>query len=137
VEISPAWSGDRYAVFEVKQTRETPLVFRLKLDSSHDAAKLFGEFSDALEKKYATRSQIESQPNFLEFQAAGGGVFLRCVTDECLDVESASRATFDAIDRAIGWTPAPGAVSNLSSSAAAPLRPNESARPAEPAVVVQ
>lgn len=138
VAISPAWTGDRYAVFEIKQTEETPIVFRLKLDNSQDAAKLFGEFSDALDKKYAARTQIESQPNFLEFQTASGGVFLRCVADECLDVESASRATFDAIDRAIGWTPAPDGASNASISVPAPGRQEETARAStEPAVVVQ
>ncbi|HVB85273.1 MAG TPA: hypothetical protein VNK23_01230 [Candidatus Dormibacteraeota bacterium] len=138
--ISPAWSGDRYAVFEVKQTGETPIVYRLKLDNSLDAAKLFGEFSDALEKKYAARTQTESQPNFLEFQTASGGVFLRCIADECLDVESTSRATFDKIDRAIGWTPAPAAASSASSasiSVPAPGRREETARAstAQPFVV--
>jgi len=133
--VSPAWSGDRYAVFEVKQTGETPIVYRLKLDNSQDAAKLFREFSDALDKKYATRTPIESQPNFLEFQTASGGVYLRCVADQCLDVESASRVTFDAIERAIGWTPAPGAPANLS-GAATVGRPEKSALPIESATMV-
>ncbi|MGH9717824.1 MAG: hypothetical protein ACRD4R_14015 [Candidatus Acidiferrales bacterium] len=105
--ISSAWSGDRYAVFEIKHTSETPLVFRLKLDNLKDTARFFGEFSDALDKKYTARTAVHGRRDFLEFQTVGGGVFLRCVADECLDVERASPATFDAIDRAIGWTPAP------------------------------
>jgi uncharacterized membrane protein len=136
--IAPAWSGDRYAVFEIKQTGETPIVFRMKLDNSQDAAKLFAAYSDALEKKYAARTRVETQPNFLEFHTAAGGVYLRCVADQCLDVESASHATFDAIDRAIGWTPAPGDSSNTPILAAAPGRREETARSStESAAVVQ
>jgi len=137
VAISPVWSGDRYAVFEVKQTEQTPIVYRLKLDNTQDAAKLFGEFGDALEKKYPTATHIESQSNFLEFQTPSGAVFLRCVADECLDVESASRATFDAIDRAIGWTPAPDSASTGSISAAQDRQQETARASTAPAVVVQ
>jgi hypothetical protein len=38
-------------------------------------------------------------------------VFLRCVATQCLTVESATRETFDKINHAIGWEPAPAALS--------------------------
>ncbi|MGH9737352.1 MAG: hypothetical protein ACRD4X_02050 [Candidatus Acidiferrales bacterium] len=110
------WAGDRYAVFENSQTGDTPLVFRLTLDSSDHAAQFFSDFSEALEKKYAARTNLHTKSGFLKFDTASGGVFLRCVAAECLDVEDATRDTFDAVDRAIGWTPAP--IFNAAASAA-------------------
>jgi hypothetical protein len=109
--LSPAWKGDRYAVFEDAKTKSTPLVFRLALDSPDDVAHFFGQYSEALEHKYKTRTELFRRPNFFQFQSESGGVFLRCVATQCITVESASRETFDKIDRAIGWDPAPAAVS--------------------------
>lgn len=105
--LAPAWKGDRYAVFEDSRTGQTPLVFRVALDSDAHGAEFFNEYSVALAKKYPSRTHVRKNSEFLRFQADGGGVFLRCVAGECLDVEGASRETFDSIDRAIGWTPAP------------------------------
>jgi hypothetical protein len=107
--LAPAWTGDRYAVFEDSQTEQTPLVFRLQLNSDAHATQFFAAYSDALDEKYAKRTDVRKQASFLQFQTESGGVFLRCVAAECLDVEGATRSTFDAIDRAISWTPAPDA----------------------------
>ncbi len=115
--LAPAWSGDRYAVFEDSQTGQTPLVFLLQLDSDAHATQFFAAYSDALDKKYAARTDVHSQPNLFEFQTASGGVYLRCVADECLDVEGATNSTFDAIEHAIGWTPAPAAATATTSPA--------------------
>jgi hypothetical protein len=109
--LSPAWKGDRYAVFEDAQTKSTPLVFRLALDNPDDAAHFFGQYSEALEHKYKTRTELFRRPNFFQFQSESGGVFLRCVATQCITVESASRETFDKINHAVGWDPAPAAVS--------------------------
>ena len=109
--LSPGWKGDRYAVFEDAKTKSTPLVFRLALDNPDDAAHFFGQYSEALEHKYKTRTELFRRPNFFQFQSESGGVFLRCVATQCITVESASRETFDKIDHAIGWDPAPPAVS--------------------------
>ncbi len=48
------------------------------------------------------------RPNFFQFQANGSGVFLRCVSTQCLTVEGASRDIFEKINSALGWMPAPG-----------------------------
>jgi hypothetical protein len=120
--MSPAWAGDRYAVFEERGTGNTPVIFRLTLDSSDHAAKFFGEFSAALEKKYASATKVERQGEFLHFQTASGGVYLRCIASECLDVEGATHGTFDSVDRAIGWSAAPPAdAANASVASRAPL----------------
>jgi hypothetical protein len=109
--LSPSWKGDRYAVFEDAKTKSTPLVFRLALDNSDDTAHFFGQYSEALEHKYKTRTELFRRPNFFQFQSESGGVFLRCVATQCITVESATRETFDKINHAIGWDPAPAAVS--------------------------
>lgn len=106
--LSPAWDGDRYALFEHAKTKETSLVFLLALETSDDSMRFFGQYSEALEMKYQTRSQLYRRPNFFQFQTDNGGVFLRCMGLQCLTVEGATRETFDAINRAIGWPPAPG-----------------------------
>jgi len=107
--LSPAWVGDRYAVFEDAQTKNLSLVLYLALDNSEDAGRFFGQYSEALEMKYKTRQKLFRRPNFFEFQtdAAGNGAFLRCVATRCLVVEGATRATYDALNSAIGWTAAP------------------------------
>jgi len=115
--FSPMWAGDRYAVFEDAKTKHLSLVFRLALDSSDDAARFFGQYSVALEMKYDKRTQLYRRPNFFQFQTETGGVFLRCVDSECLTVEGATRETYDAINRAIGWPPAPGPVTETPSVA--------------------
>lgn len=106
-DLAPAWDGDRYAVFESGKTKRTALVFLLALETADDAARFCGQFSEALERKYPARTNLYRRPNFFEFRTETGGVFLRCVGLKCLTVEGATRETFDAIDRAIGWPPAP------------------------------
>jgi hypothetical protein len=120
-DLSPAWDGDRYAVFESVKTKETPLVFFLALRTAEDAARFLGQYSEALEKKYAVRRNLYRRPNFFQFQTETGGVFLRCVGLRCLTVEGATRETFDSINRAVGWPPAPApAATNAPQSAALP-----------------
>lgn len=117
--LSPAWKGDRYAVFENEETKETPLVYRLALDNSDDAARFFGQYSEALEVKHAKRTELFRRPNYFQFQTPEGGVYLRCVGTTCISVEGASRETFDKIDAAIGWQPAPAPGTAVPSPASA------------------
>jgi hypothetical protein len=111
--LSAAWKGDRYAVFEDAKSKSTPLVFRLALDNPEDAARFFGQYSEALELKHSSRTNLFRRPNFFQFQSDLGGVFLRCVESTCLAVEGATREIYDKVNKAIGWTPAP-AVLNTS-----------------------
>ena len=115
-DLSHAWDGDRYALFENTKTKNTALVLVLTLDNSESALRFFGRYSEALEKKYDTRTHLYRRPNFFQFQTDSGGVFLRCMDLQCLSVEGATRETFDAIDRAISWPPAPGPVEEATPS---------------------
>jgi hypothetical protein len=105
--LSASWAGDRYALFEDAKTKETPLVFRIVLDSEDDAARFFGQYSEVLELKHKARTALFRRPNYFQFQTDAGGVFFRCVGATCLAVENASRETYDNINRGIGWTSAP------------------------------
>ena len=105
--LSPAWSGDRYALFEDSKTSRTALVFRLALDNDEDMARFFGQYSEALELKHKARKELFRRPNFFQFQSDTGGVFLRCLANTCLAVEGASREFYDQLNQTIGWPPAP------------------------------
>jgi hypothetical protein len=118
VAISTKWNGDRYAVFEDSKTKTTPLVFRIALETPEDAARFFGQYSEALELKYKTRTKLFRRPNYFQFESDAGGVYLRCIDAQCLAVEDASRQSFDAIDHAIGWPEAPGPAEEPSPSIA-------------------
>jgi hypothetical protein len=105
--MAAAWDGDRYAVFEQKQTKKLILVTRLHLDSEVHAARFFGQYSEALEKKYAKRSNLLRRPNFFSFDTPDGGVFLDCLGEECVTLEGTSRGNFDAFTKALNWPSAP------------------------------
>jgi hypothetical protein len=106
-QLSPTWDGDRYAVFEDPKTKDTKLVWLLALETEDDAARYFGQYSEALETKYADRTKLFRRPNYFQFETPTGGVYLRCMGLQCLTVEGASRQTFEAINRAVGWPAAP------------------------------
>jgi hypothetical protein len=122
--LSPAWTGDRYAVFENGKTKEIMLVFRVALDKDEDAARFCGQYSEALELKYKERKELFRRPNYFQFNTDAGGVFLRCWGSACLTVEGATRETYDKITRAIGWTlaPAPAEASHVETSSLLPRR---------------
>jgi hypothetical protein len=105
--LAAAWDGDRYALYEQKQTKRLVLIARLRLDSEEHASQFFGQYSEALEKKHDARENESRLSNFLSFNTADGGVFLRCVGTECVSVEGTSRALFDGINGMIGWPAAP------------------------------
>jgi hypothetical protein len=119
-QLAPSWDGDRYALFEDAKTKDSRLVFLLALETTDDAARFFGQYSEALEMKYSSRTQLYRRPNFFQFQTDTGGVFLRCVDLQCITVEGATRQTFEAINRAIGWPPAPGLIEATPSVAQIP-----------------
>lgn len=106
-KISPAWAGDRYAVFEDDKTKNTRVVLRLQLDNEEDAGTIFTEYSSVLEHKYASRTNPFKSPDFFQFDTADGSMFLRRLGSECLIVEGATRDVYDRINSAIGWPVAP------------------------------
>jgi hypothetical protein len=105
--LAAAWDGDRYLVFEHKQTKKLILLTRLHLDGEVHAARFFGQYSEALEKKYSGRSNLLRRPNFFSFDTPDGGVFLDCLGDECVTMEGATRNIFDGFTKLLGWPMAP------------------------------
>ena len=105
--LAAAWDGDRYATYEQKETKKLILITRLHLDSEEHAARFFGQYSEALEKKYSQRSNLLRRPNFFQFESPDGGVFLFCFGDSCITMEGATRKLFDAFTKALSWPLAP------------------------------
>jgi hypothetical protein len=117
-DLSSAWDGDRYALFEDQTSKSLGLVFLLALETQEDAFRYFGRYSEALENKYPTRNHLYRRPNFFQFQTNGGGVFLYCFGQRCVSVEGATRETFDAVNHALGWPSAPTPAETVSPSLA-------------------
>jgi hypothetical protein len=113
--LAAAWDGDRYVLYEHKQTKKLILVTRLHLDSEQRAARFFGQYSEAFEKKYSERTNLLRRPNFFSFDTPDGGVFLRCLGDECVTLEGTTRNIFDAFTKALNWPLAPQPLEKLGS----------------------
>lgn len=108
VPLAAEWSGDRYILLEDGKTKKLLLVCRVRLSSSDAAARFFGQYSEALEKKHHSRKNLFRRSNFFSFDTLEeGGVFLRCMNEDCLVLEGGDRAAFDAANKAIGWAAAP------------------------------
>jgi hypothetical protein len=105
--LAATWEGDRYVVYEHKRTKRLVLVSLLRLGNTAEAARFFGQYSEALEKKYDQRSKLFRRPNFFSFDSTEGGVYLRCLEAECLSVEGTMRPVFDGVTKAIGWPGSP------------------------------
>src|SRR5260370_23428252 len=97
--LAAAWDGDRYVVFEHKQSKKLILISRLHLDSDEHAVRFFGQYSEALEKKYAERSNWLRRPNFFSFDTPEGSVFLDCLGNECVTMEGTTRNIFDGFTK--------------------------------------
>lgn len=98
-KFAPMWRGDRYALFENKDTKQTVLVVLLALDSDSDTASFFTAYRRVLEKKDAVKTPAAEAPEFVAFD----NVFLSCNHEECLSVEGAERTVFDRIVRQLKW----------------------------------
>ena len=105
--MAAAWDGDRYSVYEQGQTKKLALVSRLQLDSLEHMARFFGQYSEALEKKYSGRKNLFRRANFFSFDTPDGSVFLDCFGFECVAVEGTTRKVFDGVIKAIHWPAAP------------------------------
>jgi len=115
--LAAAWDGDWYTVYEEKQSKRLVLVTRLRLDSEEHAARFFGQYSEALEKKYSERTNLFRRPNFFSFDTPDGGVFLNCFGFECVTLEGSTRKVFDGLTKAIDWPMAPQPPERLGTSA--------------------
>ena len=105
--LSPAWDGDRYLVYERKQTKSLVLVTRVRLATEEQAKSFFGQYSEALEKKHQKRTDESRQSALLSFETPEGGVFLRCVVRECVTLEGADRTVFNKLNKELDWDAVP------------------------------
>ena len=127
-ELSPAWTGDQYAIYAEAHPpagRKTPrslLLWRIATDGDAAAARLFGGMSEALEMRYDKRSALLRRPNYFEFQTPQGGVYLRCLASACLLVDGTDRPVYDELTRAMGWPAAPPETGPSSGNEIARLR---------------
>jgi len=115
-KLAPAWDGDAYATYESKDAKRLLLFARVRLDSDESAARFFGQYSEALEKKYTVRSNLFRRPDFFSFDTPDGGVFLRCFQNECVTVEGGDRTLMLQWNKKLGWEAIPEV----------PRKPNES-----------
>jgi hypothetical protein len=105
--LSAAWEGDRYAVYEQKQTKHLLLITRERLATQEQAGRFLGQYSEALEKKHDARSNLFRKPDFFSFDTPDGGVFLRCFETECVTLEGGDRALFLRLNKELNWPPVP------------------------------
>ena len=115
-KLAAAWEGDVYATYESKDAKRLLLFVRVRLDSNESAARFFGQYSEALEKKYAVRSNLFRRPDFFSFDTPDGGVFLRCFQNDCVSVEGGDRTLMLQWNKTLGWEAIPEE----------PKKPNES-----------
>jgi hypothetical protein len=101
--LSAAWDGDRYIVFEQKQSKRLLLVTRERLASEEQAQRFFGQYSEALEKKHEKRTNLFRKPDFFSFETPDGGVFLRCFQRECITLEGGNRALLLQLNKELNW----------------------------------
>jgi hypothetical protein len=114
--LAAAWDGDRYVVYEQKQTKRLVLITRERLASQEQAERFFGQYSEALEKKHTERTNLFRKPDFFSFDTPDGGVFLRCYERECVTLEGGDRALFIQFHKQLEWGPAPEAPKPLPKS---------------------
>ena len=105
--LAAAWDGDWYAVYEQKESKRLVLAARLHLDSEQYAGRFFGQYSEALEKKYPERTSLFRRPDFFSFDTPDGSVFLHCLGHDCVTLEGAPRRIFDELIKGLGWPQAP------------------------------
>src|SRR5712692_9222537 len=115
--LAASWDGDKYVLYEEKQSKRLILVSRLHLDSEEHATRFSGQYSEVLEKKYSDRSNLFRRPNFFSFDSPEGTVFLYCFGVECVTMEGTTRKVFDGLTKAIEWAMAPQPSQRLESAA--------------------
>jgi hypothetical protein len=105
--VSDGWDGDRYVVYENKQSKKLLLITRLRLATEQDREHFFATYSQAFAKKYDKRSGEVHDKSFLSFNTTDGNVFFRCVERECATLEGGDRTLFDKLNKEMDWTVAP------------------------------
>jgi hypothetical protein len=111
-DLAAAWDGDIYSTYEStsgqKEGKALLLFTRLRLASEVKTGDFFMQYSQALEKKYPTHTQVSTGKNYLSFDSPDGAVSFRCVAKECITQEGGDRALFLQWTKKLAW-PEPAA----------------------------
>jgi hypothetical protein len=105
--LSAAWNGDIYATYEQKESKQTLLINRVRFSSAAFANLFFGQYSEALEKKYPTRSHLSRRADYFSFATPESSVFLRCFGKECITLEGGNTAMFRRWMEKLDWPAIP------------------------------
>lgn len=97
--LAAGWSGDKYAVYENKQSKKLALVARIQFSGEEKTQRFFGQYSELLEKKHTERSNLFRRPMYFSFESPDGSVFLHCGNSECLSLEGGSRGVFIKLNK--------------------------------------
>jgi hypothetical protein len=111
-EIAAAWDGDIYSTYELKDGKSLLLFTRIRLTSEAITADFFTEYSQALEKKYPSRTHVAAGQNYLSFDSPAGPISFRCVLKECITQEGGDRALFLQWTKKLAW-PEPAVFAKL------------------------
>lgn len=101
--LAAGWDGDRYIVYEHQSSKRLLLTTRVHMASAEQANRFFGQYSELLEKKHETRTNLFRRPNFFSFETPDGGVFLRCSSKECVTLEGGDRSLFVELNRQLDF----------------------------------
>ena len=105
--VAEGWDGDRYQVYEQKQSKKLLLIARVRLASEEQCTDFFASYSAALEKKYPERAHLFRRANLFSFSTPTGSVFLRCFGQECITLEGGDRTLFLRWNKKLGWEAIP------------------------------
>ena len=105
--LSSGWNGDVYATYEQKESKQTLLINRIRFSSVTLANMFFGQYSEALEKKYPSRSHLSRHPDYFSFDTPLSSIFLRCAARECVTLEGGNTAMFRRWMEKLAWPPLP------------------------------
>lgn len=128
-KFSPMWAGDRYALFENKESKDTLLIILYGLDNADDASKFYSAYRDLLAKKYGVATFSQEGSGFAETDKA----FLDCRQDECLTVEGPTSDVTNRVAAQLMWNlnwpvlplpPVPGKAAATSSRLFTPRHSN-------------
>jgi len=125
--LAAGWSSDRYILFEQKKTKKLVLIARLDLVDERARSQFFAAYSEALDKKYDKRTNEKTEDQFLSFDTADGGVFLKCIQMSCISLEGADRALFDKLNSGVHWIT--GAPANSTDRASVQIRRKSTNQP--------
>lgn len=101
--VAAAWDGDDYVTYEQTGSKWLMLFTRTRFTTEDAASQMFAAYSEALKKKYSERSHLSRQGEFLSFDTADGGVFLRCSGRECITMEGGENTRFLQWVKKLGW----------------------------------